>query len=52
MLNSAESFTMVFSKSPTVPKCKIVVYGKFLEHEKSFIYLVQLSHRREDAKKK
>ena len=31
MLNNAKYVTMVFTKSPTVPKCKSVVNGKLLE---------------------
>ena len=39
MLNMAKYITMVFSKSPTVPKCKSIVNYKFLEQIESFIYL-------------
>ena len=35
----SKSVSLVFSKSPTVVKCKTVVNGKFLEQVESFIYL-------------
>ena len=39
ILNSTKSFTMVFSKSSTVPKFKTVFKGNFLEQVELFIYL-------------
>ncbi len=41
-LNSAKSFTMVFSKSPVIPKCNITVHGKSLEQVSKFVYLGSL----------
>ena len=41
-LNSAMSFSMVFSKSITTPTCHIDVHGNILEHVQSFIYLGSL----------
>ena len=38
-LNSAKSFTMVFSKASQIPTCKINVNGKILEQVHSFVYL-------------
>ena len=38
-LNSAKSFTMVFSKASQIPTCNINVHGKILEHVHSFVYL-------------
>ena len=36
-LNSAKSFSMVFSKSITTPTCHIDVHGNILEQVQSFI---------------
>ena len=41
-LNSAMSFSMVFSKSITTPTCHIDVHGIILEQVQSFIYLGSL----------
>ena len=41
-LNSAKSFSMVFSKSITTPTCNINVHGNILEQVQSFIYLGSL----------
>ena len=38
-LNSAKSFTMVFSKTSQIPTCNINVHGKILEQVHSFVYL-------------
>ena len=38
-LNSAKSFTMVFSKASQIPTCNINVHGKILEQVHSFVYL-------------
>jgi len=38
-LNSAKSFTMVFSKSSDIPRCKIKVHGKELDQVDHFVYL-------------
>ena len=38
-LNKVKSYTMVFSKSSSIPTCQIKVHGKFLEQVNSFIYL-------------
>ena len=38
-LNSAKSFSTVFSKSKATPTCHINVYGNILEQVQSFIYL-------------
>ena len=38
-LNSAKSFTMVFSKASQIPTCNINVHGKTLEQVHSFVYL-------------
>ena len=38
-LNSAKSFTMVFSKASQVPTCNINVHGKILEQVHLFVYL-------------
>ena len=38
-LNSAKSFTMVFSKASQIPTCNINVQGKILEQVHSFVYL-------------
>ena len=38
-LNIAKSYTMVFSKSPSIPTCQIKVHGKPLEQVNSFVYL-------------
>ena len=38
-LNSAKSFTMVFSKSEMRPTCKITVHGNPLEQVDRFVYL-------------
>ena len=38
-LNSAKSFTMVFSKASQIPTCNINVNGKILEQVHSFVYL-------------
>ena len=38
-LNSAKSFTMVFSKALQIPTCNINVHGKILEQVHSFVYL-------------
>ena len=37
-LNSAKSFTMVFSKASQIPTCNINVHGKILEQVHSFVY--------------
>jgi hypothetical protein len=41
-LNSAKSFTMVFSKMADAPACNITVHGKRLEQVESFNYLGSL----------
>ena len=41
-LNSAKSFSLVFSKSITTLTCHIHVHGNILEQVKSFIYLGSL----------
>ena len=41
-LNSAKSFSMVFSKSITTPTCHIDVHGNILEQVQSFIYVGSL----------
>ena len=41
-LNSAKSFTMVFSKSEVRPACKITVHGNTLEQVDGFVYLGSL----------
>ena len=41
-VNSAKSFTMVFTKSPKVPTCHITVHGSVLEQVNRFIYLGSL----------
>ena len=41
-LNSAKSFTMVFSKSEVGPTCKITVHGNTLEQVDRFVYLGSL----------
>jgi len=41
-LNSAKSFTMVFSKAPLNPKCNISVHKNTLEQVQSFVYLGSL----------
>ncbi len=38
-LNSAKSFTMVFSKAVVIPKCTITVHGNNLGQVNKFIYL-------------
>ena len=38
-LNSAKSFTMVFSKTSQIPTCNINVHGKILEQVYSYVYL-------------
>ena len=38
-LNSAKSFSMVFSKASQIPTCNINVHGKILEQVHSFVYL-------------
>ena len=38
-LNSAKSFTMLFSKASQIPTCNINVHGKILEQVHSFVYL-------------
>ena len=38
-LNIAKSYTMVFSKSSSIPTCQIKVHGKPLEQVNSFVYL-------------
>ena len=38
-LNSANSFTMVYSKASQIPTCNINVHGKILEQVYSFVYL-------------
>ena len=38
-LNSAKSFTMVFSKASQIPTCNINVHGKILEQVHLFVYL-------------
>ena len=38
-LNSAKSFTMVFSKSEVKPTCKITVHGNTLEQVDRVVYL-------------
>ena len=38
-LNIAKSYTMVFSKSASIPACQIKVHGKPLEQVNSFVYL-------------
>ena len=38
-VNSAKSFTMVFSKASQIPTCNINVHGKILEQVHSFVYL-------------
>ena len=38
-LNSAKSFTMVFSKASQIPTCNINIHGKILEQVHSFVYL-------------
>ena len=48
-LNSAKSFSMVFSKSITTPTCHIDVHGKILKQVKLFIYLGSLM---QDVKKR
>ena len=48
--NSAKSFSMVFPKSITTPKCHIDVHGDILEQVQSFIYLGSLSMK--DLKKR
>ena len=37
--NIAKSYTMVFSKSSSIPTCQIKVHGKPLEQVNSFVYL-------------
>ena len=41
-LNNVKSFSMVFSKSITIPTYKIDVHGNILEQVQSFIYLGSL----------
>ena len=41
-LNSAKSFSMVFSKSIATPTCHIDIHGNILEQIQSFIYLGSL----------
>ena len=41
-LNSAKSFTVVFSKSEERPTCKITVHGNTLEQVDRFVYLGSL----------
>ena len=41
-LNSAKSFTMVFSKSEVKHTCKITVHGNTLEQVDRFVYLGSL----------
>ena len=38
-LNIAKSYTMVVSKSSSIPTCQIKVHGKPLEQVNSFVYL-------------
>ena len=38
-LNSAKSFTMVFSKASQIPTCNISIHGKILEQVHSLVYL-------------
>ena len=38
-LNRAKAYTMVFSKSSSIPTCQIKVHGKLLEQVNSFVYL-------------
>ena len=38
-LNIAKSYTMVFSKSSSIPTCQIKVHGKPLEQVSSFVYI-------------
>ena len=38
-LNIDKSYTMVFSKSSSIPTCQIKVHGKSLEQVNSFVYL-------------
>ena len=51
-LNSAKSFSMVFSKSITTPTCHIDVHGNSLEQVQSFIYLGSLFSQMQDVKKR
>ena len=37
--NIAKSYTMVFSKSSSIPTCQIKVHGKPLEQVNSFVYI-------------
>ena len=37
-LNIAKSYTMVFSKSSSIPTCQINVHGKPMEQVNSFVY--------------
>ena len=41
-LNSAKSFTMVFTKSKVRPTCKITVHGNTLDQVDRFVYLGSL----------
>ena len=41
-MNSAKSFTMVFSNSEVRPTCKITVHGNTLEQVDRFVYLGSL----------
>ena len=38
-LNNTKSYTMMFSKSSSIPTCQIEVHGKQLEQVNSFVYL-------------
>ena len=50
-LNSAKSFTMVFSKASQIPTCNINVHGKILEQVHSFAYLEVSSPQMQDVRR-